>query len=197
MHFLVKHRPSPAMVVACIALAVALGGTSVAAIQALPKNSVGTRHLKKNAVTSLKVKNRSLLARDFKAGQLPRGPKGDKGDQGNQGNPGPPGAANVRWANIRGDGSIAAQSGGITVFHNSVGVWFVRFPASVWGKPILATISRLDGTGITGEVSASACGGLPEGVVCGTSNDQNTVLVNIASSSGVSASRSFYLAVVG
>ena len=49
-----RFRPSPAMVIACIALGVALGGTSVAAIQALPKNSVGTKQLKKNAVTSPK-----------------------------------------------------------------------------------------------------------------------------------------------
>ena len=77
MKHLLRLRPSPAMVVACIALTVALGGTSVAAIQALPKNSVGTKQLKKNAVVSAKVKNRSLLAVDFKAGQLPRGPKGD------------------------------------------------------------------------------------------------------------------------
>ena len=74
-----RLRPSPAMVIACLALGVALGGTSVAAIQALPKNSVGTKQLKKNAVVSAKVKNRSLLAVDFKAGQLPRGPKGDPG----------------------------------------------------------------------------------------------------------------------
>ena len=60
------------MVIACIALRVALGGTSVAAIQALPKNSVGTKQLKKNAVVSAKVKNRSLLAVDFKAGQPTR-----------------------------------------------------------------------------------------------------------------------------
>jgi hypothetical protein len=44
------------MVVACIALSVALGGTSFAAIQALPKNSVGTKQLKKNAVTNPKIK---------------------------------------------------------------------------------------------------------------------------------------------
>jgi hypothetical protein len=74
------HRPSPAMVVACIALLVALGGTSYA-IQALPQNSVGTQQLKNNAVASKKiqngavnsnkVKNGSLLRADFKAGQLP------------------------------------------------------------------------------------------------------------------------------
>jgi hypothetical protein len=64
------HRPSPAMVVACIALLVALGGTSYA-IQALPQNSVGTKQIKNGAVNSNKVKNGSLLRADFKAGQLP------------------------------------------------------------------------------------------------------------------------------
>jgi hypothetical protein len=88
MKLLARLRPSPAMVVGCIALGVALGGTSVAAINALPRNSVGTKQLKKNAVISSKVKNRSLLAVDFKAGQLPRGPKGDKGDKGDTGPPG-------------------------------------------------------------------------------------------------------------
>ena len=34
-------RLSPAMVVACIALGIALGGTSMAAIQATPENNVG------------------------------------------------------------------------------------------------------------------------------------------------------------
>jgi len=89
--FLRKYRPSPAMVVASIGLLVALGGTSVAAVNALAPNSVGT----------LQVKNRSLLGIDFKQGQLPRGPRGLRGAQGppgQQGSPGqqgPPGAAGV------------------------------------------------------------------------------------------------------
>src|SRR5688572_8401214 len=56
MKRLTRLRPSPAMVVACIALSVALGGTSVAAIQALPRNSVGAKQLKRNAVTGVKIK---------------------------------------------------------------------------------------------------------------------------------------------
>src|SRR4051812_48379568 len=65
-----RRRPSPAMIVALIALVVAMGGTGYAASQ-LPRNSVGAKQLKKNAVRSSKVKNRSLLASDFKQGQLP------------------------------------------------------------------------------------------------------------------------------
>src|SRR5918995_1562881 len=88
---------SPAMIVACVALVVALGGVSYAA-GVLPKNSVGTAQLKKqavtrkkiaaNAVTSGRVKNGSLSGVDFAAGQLPAGPKGDQGDKGDKGDKG-------------------------------------------------------------------------------------------------------------
>jgi hypothetical protein len=55
-----RFRPSPAMVVSLIALFVALGGTSYAAINALPKNSVGTKQIKNGAVTAAKISRSSL-----------------------------------------------------------------------------------------------------------------------------------------
>jgi hypothetical protein len=45
MKHLTRLRPSPAMVVACLALGIALGGTSYGAIK-LPRKSVGTKQLK-------------------------------------------------------------------------------------------------------------------------------------------------------
>ncbi len=39
------NRPSPAMIVACLALMIALSGTGYA-VTALPRNSVGTAQLK-------------------------------------------------------------------------------------------------------------------------------------------------------
>jgi len=96
-------RPTPALVVSCLALAISLGGTGYAALK-LPAGSVGTAQLKKNAVTSPKVRNASLLAADFKPGQLPAGPtgsagpqgeKGDKGDKGDKGETGPPGTSGL------------------------------------------------------------------------------------------------------
>jgi hypothetical protein len=54
-----RRMPSPAMVVACLALIVALGGTSYAAIR-LPANSVGTKQLKRGAVTGIKVRSNAL-----------------------------------------------------------------------------------------------------------------------------------------
>ena len=86
------RRPSPALVISCLALALALGGTSYAAALALPKNSVGppqlkssavtTKKLAPNAVTTAKVLNGSLVKADFKAGQLPAGPTGPAGPAG-------------------------------------------------------------------------------------------------------------------
>jgi len=76
-----RRRPSPALVVACLALAVALGGTGYAAI-VLPANSVGTKQLKNGAVVATKVKMHSLVAENFKDGQLPSGPPGPKGADG-------------------------------------------------------------------------------------------------------------------
>lgn len=83
-------------VTATMALMIALGGTSYAAIT-LPKNSVGTHQLRNNSVTTAKVRNNSLLREDFKKGQLagmagPAGPAGPHGPVGPAGPAGPAGA---------------------------------------------------------------------------------------------------------
>ena len=80
------RRPSPALVIACLALAVALGGTGYATIS-LPANSVGTKQLKQGAVVGAKVKPHSLVAANFKPGQLLAGPQGADGLPGAAGPP--------------------------------------------------------------------------------------------------------------
>ena len=84
-----------ANVMATVAVFIALGGTSVAAIS-LTRNSVRSKHIAKgqvkrsdigrSAVNSAKVANRSLRLIDFKAGQIPTGLPGTPGT------PGPPGS---------------------------------------------------------------------------------------------------------
>jgi hypothetical protein len=66
-----RFRPklSYANVMATIAVFIALGGASYAALK-LPKNSVGAKQLKKNAVTGAKVKNHSLTGADIKVSKL-------------------------------------------------------------------------------------------------------------------------------
>lgn len=73
-----------ANVTATLALVIALGGTSYAAIK-LPRNSV----------SSVQVKDRSLLKKDFRTGQLPRGKTGATGAQGPAGPAGPAGGSSV------------------------------------------------------------------------------------------------------
>ena len=102
---MLRRNLTPSFFISILALIVALGGVSYAAVQ-LPKNSVGAKQLKKkavtaskikrNSITTVKVKNRSLLAADFKEGQLPQGPQGPRGPRGAtgpQGTPGPMGPA--------------------------------------------------------------------------------------------------------
>jgi hypothetical protein len=73
--------------VACVALLIALSGTSyAAATKLLPPNSVGTRQ----------VINGSLLKKDFKSGQLRRGARGRRGPAGLTGATGPAGPAGAR-----------------------------------------------------------------------------------------------------
>ena len=119
MTWIFRRRPSPAMIVACIALLVSLGGTSVAAVsQLVPRNSVGTAQLRvgavtnakvrNNAITSAKVQNRSLLRGDFAPGQLPAGPTGPQGPAGPAGPAGAAGPAGVI-------GAITVRSASISI----------------------------------------------------------------------------------
>src|SRR4051812_35665586 len=71
------------MVVALMALFIALGGSSYAALKVGSKqivnNSVRSKDIRNNDVRSTDVRNRSLLKKDFKPGQLPAGPQGPPG----------------------------------------------------------------------------------------------------------------------
>jgi hypothetical protein len=104
-----------ANVASTLALAIALGGTGYAAV-ALPQNSVGNKQLKSNAVNSSKVKDSTLLSRDFKAGQLPAGPRGPAGASGPKGDRGAPGAAGHQGV------SGAPGVSGWQRVHNATGV---------------------------------------------------------------------------
>jgi hypothetical protein len=197
--------PSPAIVIACIALIAALTGTSYAAINSLaPRNSVANSSIRNNAVTSLKVKDRSLLARDFKLGQLPAGAPGaagapgTAGARGPTGPAGPSGSASIRWALVKGDATIVAQSGGITMTSHSPGNYFMDFGSAQNTKLILATSAFAGGdTSARGTTIGGPCGGTTEGMVCSTANDTSHVHVQTFSTADVLADHSYYVAVFG
>ncbi|MFT4048589.1 MAG: collagen-like protein [Solirubrobacterales bacterium] len=132
-------RPSPALVIACLALFVALSGTSYAALK-LPKNSVGPAQIKKNSVSSTKVKDGSLLAKDFKAGQIPTGAKGEKGERGEKGDKGDAGATGAQGPAV--SASADTNSGTITTSSTTVislGNIYVRST----GRIVVGSSSRL------------------------------------------------------
>jgi hypothetical protein len=96
-----RARLTYANVVATLALFVALGGSSYAALSVTGKNvknsSLTGKDVKNNSLTGADVKsltsgdvaNGRLLAEDFAPGQLPRGEQGLKGDKGSTGDRGP------------------------------------------------------------------------------------------------------------
>ena len=97
-------KPRLPIVLSTTALAVAVLGVTplgeAAREQLVPRASVGTAQLRANAVVSSKVRNRSLLAVDFRRGQLPAGPPGPQGPQGAVGPQGPIGAPGVSGRQI-------------------------------------------------------------------------------------------------
>ena len=113
-------RPSPAIVIASLALAVALGGTGYATVLAVAPNSVGTAQLKArsvtnkkvadNAITSRKVLNRTLQRVDFASGQLPAGPPGPAGPAGPQGAPGLSGVERLDVTSVTNSGASKSMA---------------------------------------------------------------------------------------
>jgi hypothetical protein len=154
-----------ANVISTLCLFMLLGGGAYAAFK-LPNNSVGSKQIKKNAVNSSKVKDRSLLAGDFKAGQLPAGPAGPqglpgaKGDAGEQGTPGlkgdpcPPSDANCKGpkgdTGQQGPGTISfnTQWGRDSIYHTATTINGLKVEAlcSVSPNNNVELILQRDGT---------------------------------------------------
>jgi hypothetical protein len=80
------HRPSPALIVALIALFVALGGTGYAAAtgsidgREIKNSSIQSKDIKNSSVTGSDVKNKSLTPGDFSGSVT--GPAGAQGARG-------------------------------------------------------------------------------------------------------------------
>ena len=194
-----RLRPSPAMVVACAALLFAMTGAGYAA-GVLGPNTVGPKQLKKNAVVSTKVKNRSLLAVDFKAGQLPRGPKGDPGAPGAPGAAGAPGqqgpaGPGAQWATVSGAGTIIRQSGGITAAKVQTGGYRVTFPDVVTGHLILVTPALASDQTTRGTAIAGPCQDFAAS--CGAANIPHSVSVFTLSTTGTQQDHSFTVSQMG
>jgi hypothetical protein len=108
-----------------------------------------------------------------------------------------------QWALVSREGTILAQSGGITIntTNASFGQFFLDFGKSVARRPVSVTLHYGDG-GITGESSATPCGGssVPGGSDCteiNGVNDAKHLFVRTQNSGGTSAPFGFYVSVGG
>ena len=206
-----NFRPSPAMVVACIALSVALGGTSYAAIK-LPRNSVGTKQLKKRAVTGVKVKanaitspkvaNDSLTGADLNeatVGTVPSAANATNAATAANANTlgGIPasgflsstkeGGGAFAGVNVNSNGTVNAHfnrfGGAPTISHGAgSGSYTITFPG-LEGKLLNSTVVHMATLISVGEIRASSAGGNPT--------------VHTSDSGGNPADRGFYYVVYG
>jgi hypothetical protein len=108
-----QQRLTYANITATVALFIALGGTSYAALQ-LPRNSVGSAQLRSGSVRSSEVRDRSLRTADLsvaarRALRGQRGPAGPRGPQGPAGTAGAGGGGTaVALAYATAVGTVAA-----------------------------------------------------------------------------------------
>src|SRR5439155_10908263 len=139
-----QGRLTYANVTATIALFIALGGTSYAALR-LPRNSVGSAQIRAGAVRSSEVKDRSLALRDLS----PQARSALRGSAGPMGPQGPAGAPATRYfAVMNANGTLArgnATSGGSG---GSTGNYVIGFPERVSACAYSATLGSADGSAV-------------------------------------------------
>jgi hypothetical protein len=112
---IISRRPSPALVISCISLFVAMGGVSYG----VATGSIDGREIKNNSVRGADIKNSSLTGNDVANNRLggtdvkesSLGKVPNAGLLENQG----PAQFKTRWALVGEDGNIVEQSGGFTV----------------------------------------------------------------------------------
>lgn len=195
-----------ANVTATLALVVAIGGASYAAVN-LPKDSVGTKQIKKNAVKSKKVKDDSLTGKDINESALAKVPSAAAADSATTATTATTAtnadtAANAvkfagrslrglsQWAFVADDGGPISSSGPINVSKlGPSGRYRVDFPADVSGCGFNANVTSAtpiaDGTTLT---SAFA-------LVARSTASANSVMVQTRSDSGALTNQAFVVTV--
>lgn len=186
--------PRPAMIVACVALIAAVGGSAYAA------SKIDTEDIANDAVTARQVENDSLKGKDFKDGGLKGKDLKDDKLTGKQINEDKLVGVKARWLLLNEQGQIEDQSGGFTVIdaYDTNANAYIDAGESLVGKGLTATIAvqnQIDvnggdpGTGNTaGEVSVSRCQ-IPAVVECAPegAKNENALVVSPRESDGAAA----------
>jgi len=168
MRSLRRLRPSPAMVVASIALFLAVGGIGYAAATIgtndIKNGAVTAKKLHKKAVTNKKIKNNAVDSAKIADGAVSR--EDQSPDQ------------RTLWAAVQSNGTVADQSGGISVTALGSGSYVVNFGEDVSGRALVAA-----GVKFRNIVDVNLCnGGAGVGSDCSpfAPNDNRHVGVNTA-----------------
>ena len=152
----VKRRLSYANVMATIAVFIALGGSSYAALS-LPRNSVGSKQIRKGAVGTSELRDRGVRLRDISTSAR----KSLRGATGQQGPVGPPGqpaakffaAVSASGALVRGNATSGGRAG-------TAGSYVVGFASSVSACAYTATLGTTDGSSVPpGRITVNDQGG--------------------------------------
>jgi hypothetical protein len=121
----ILRRPSPAMVVAILALCLAVGGTAFAAVK-LGKSAVKTKNIKDGAVTESKIAANAVTESKIANGAVSAGKLS--------------GSAKSLWVQMDITGAnISVQSGGVTVTPNGTGIKVVDFGTNIANRGISVT----------------------------------------------------------
>lgn len=210
-----RFKPSPAVIIALIALVFAMAGTALSASHVITSSSqikdgaVTSSDVKNSSLTSSDIKDKSLTPADFtgsvagsvgpQGAQGPQGPQGAQGPQGKQGDEGlqgPQGETGYSpityFVQVHADGSLGAHWGveemGPIWTHNSVGSYQFIFWDSIDECAITASIVY----GPTDIVGPSR-GGLVDAAIQPQSDGRS---VNVHTSyEGKDADRPFHLGV--
>lgn len=171
------RRPSPALVISCIALFVSLGGVSYG----VATGSIDGREIKNNSVSTRDVKNRSLNGNDIAGNRLGGGAIKEST------------LSTVPFtrglessAVVSPNGAVVRSTGGATAQRTGAGRYVVIFGRNMQNCTYVATI---------GDESA---GGTGSGLVSVATNSINPNAVNVRTANATNnnpADRSFHLIV--
>ena len=159
------RRPAPALVIACLALFVSLGGVSYG----LATGAIGSREIKNNSVRGKDVRNGSLRGKEVGTDRL----GGRTIKEATLGSV--PGAEGVtHTAVVRADGLRVRGRGSTGVVRSEVGRYQIAFDRDVRACTYVATVGDV-GTGFagTGVATVSGVSIAPNAVLVRTSTAQN------------------------
>jgi hypothetical protein len=163
MRRLLRHRPSPALVVSFVALFVALGGVSYG----VATGSIDSREIKNNSILSRDIHNNGIVAyKDI----IPNTVGGTRVKESSLGSV-PHAYAISRWAVVNAQGTLARGRAVSSAARTAEGRYQVVFDKDLRGCSYVATIGDTSAADPpSGQISTASLASNVNGVVVRTTN---------------------------